>query len=65
MDLGNGISSFKLMPGTGENVIVANYNKTLKNGSYETYLIIFDVRFNILMPSVLIAYQKYEGFELI
>jgi soluble calcium-activated nucleotidase 1 len=60
-----GYSSFKFIPDTNDSIIVALKTEEL-NGSTRTYVTVFDVRGNILLPDEKIQSEfKYEGFEFI
>ncbi|XP_033117806.1 soluble calcium-activated nucleotidase 1-like [Anneissia japonica] len=59
-----GFSSFKFIPGTKDQVIVAL--KTEENsGEIATYLTIFNINGGVIYPDEKIADNKYEGIEFI
>ena len=60
----HGFSSFKFIPGSSDQVIVALRSEE-KNGATATYIMGFDTAGKILLPETKIADQKYEGFEFI
>jgi len=60
----HGFSSFKWIPGTDDQLIVAL--KTIEcDGETATFLMVFDMQGKILLPETQITYQKYEGIEFI
>lgn len=60
----HGFSSFKFIPGTDDNVIVALKSEEVTQGS-ATYVMVFTVKGEILSPETKIADLKYEGIEFI
>lgn len=61
----HGFSSFKFLPGTNDEVIVALKTEEL-NGSTSTYIIAFSINGKILMDEIKIPTTlKYEGLEFI
>jgi len=59
-----GFSSFKWIPGTDDQLVVAL--KTVECGDVsETYLLAFDMQGKIIVPETKIADQKYEGIEFV
>lgn len=60
----HGYSSFKFIPGTNDNVIVALKSEE-DSGVTATYIVVFDIDGNVLLPETKIADLKYEGFEFI
>lgn len=60
----HGFSSYKWIPGTEDQLIVAL--KTVECGNVaETYIMVFDMQGHILMEETKIADQKYEGIEFV
>jgi len=60
-----GYSSFKFLPNSHDSIIIALKTEEL-NGVTATYLSVFDVSGNVLMPDEKIHTDyKYEGFEFI
>ena len=59
-----GFSSFKFVPGTNDNVIVALKSEE-DNGKIATYLIAFTMLGDVLIPETLIGDIKYEGIEFV
>ncbi|KAI6656523.1 hypothetical protein LOD99_1319 [Oopsacas minuta] len=57
-----GFSSFKFLPGTDERIIVALKSEE-DNGQIATYITVFDLLGNVLLPDVRIGNEKYEGIE--
>ncbi|KDR08953.1 soluble calcium-activated nucleotidase 1 [Zootermopsis nevadensis] len=60
----HGFSSFKFIPGSSDQVIVALRSEEDK-GATATYIIGFDITGKILLPETKVADKKYEGFEFI
>lgn len=60
----HGFSSFKFIPGSSDQVIVALRSEENK-GATATYIIGFDITGKILLPETKVADKKYEGFEFI
>ncbi|XP_069691085.1 soluble calcium-activated nucleotidase 1 [Periplaneta americana] len=60
----HGFSSFKFIPGSSDQVIVALRSEENK-GETATYIMGFDITGKILLPEIKIADKKYEGFEFI
>lgn len=60
----HGFSSFKFIPGSSDQVIVALRSEE-NNGATATYIMGFDTTGRILLPETKIADKKYEGFEFI
>ena len=61
-----GFSSFKWIPGTNDEIMVAL--KSVENGAAnisESYVMAFDINGNILLPETKIGGRKYEGIEFI
>ncbi|WAQ97483.1 CANT1-like protein [Mya arenaria] len=60
----HGFSSFKFVPGTNHNVIVAL--KSEEDGANKaTYIMVFDVEGNILYEEMKIGDAKFEGIEFV
>lgn len=60
----HGYSSFKFIPGTNDQIIVALKSEEDK-GVTATYIVVFDINGNIILPEVKVADMKYEGLEFI
>lgn len=60
----HGFSSFKFIPATDDNIIVALKSEE-DNGRIASYLLAFDLNGNILMPEFKIGDVKYEGIEFV
>jgi soluble calcium-activated nucleotidase 1 len=60
----HGFSSFKFIPGSSDQVIVALRSEENK-GTTATYIMAFDITGKILLPETKMADEKYEGFEFI
>ena len=64
LHLTRGFSSFKFVPGTDDNVIVAL--KSEEDGDkIATYIIIFKLNGDILLDETLIGEHKFEGIEFV
>lgn len=59
-----GFSSFKFIPGTGDEAIVA-LKTTEFEGKTSTYISAFTTDGTVLLPDTLVENQKYEGLEFI
>lgn len=60
----HGFSSFKFLPDTDDEVIVAL--KTMETAEkMGTFIMAFTIRGKVLLPETLIADIKYEGLEFI
>jgi soluble calcium-activated nucleotidase 1 len=60
----HGFASFKFVPGTGDQIILAI--KSVESGNVtQTYIMAFDLKGNILLPETKFADRKYEGIEFI
>jgi soluble calcium-activated nucleotidase 1 len=60
-----GYSSFKFIPGTGDQIIVAIKSEEV-NGKTASYVSVFDVTGKVLLDDVKFSDDtKYEGFEFI
>lgn len=60
----HGFSSFKFIPGTEDEVILALKSEEVPQGS-ATYVMVFNIKGEILLPETKIADLKYEGVEFI
>ena len=60
----HGFSSFKFIPGTGDNLIVALKSEEDK-GKISSYIMVFDLEGLILLDETKIADHKLEGIEFI
>lgn len=60
----HGFSSFKWIPGTGDNLIVALKSEEI-DGKTASYMMVFDMQGNILMPETKVGDHKYEGIEFL
>ncbi|KAH9490038.1 Soluble calcium-activated nucleotidase 1 [Bulinus truncatus] len=60
----HGFSSFKFIPATDDNIIVALKSEE-DNGKIASYVLAFDLNGNILMPEMKIGDVKYEGIEFV
>ncbi|XP_014255036.1 apyrase-like [Cimex lectularius] len=60
----HGFSSFKFMPGTHDNLIVAIKSYEV-NGKLESYVMAFDTQGKILLGETKIDNSKFEGFDFI
>ena len=59
-----GFSSFKFIPATHDQVIVALKTEEF-NGTSATYITAFTIDGNIILPETKISNLKYEGLEFI
>lgn len=60
----HGFSSFKFVPGSQDEVIVALKSEEFQ-GNISTYVMAFNIQGKILLPEVKIADKKYEGIEFV
>lgn len=61
----HGFSSFKFLPDSGDDIIVALKSEE-DDGNVSTYILAFDIRGKILLPETLIVKDyKFEGVEFI
>lgn len=60
----HGFSSFKFVPGTDDQIIVALKSEE-DDGKIATYMIAFTLDGHVLMPEIKIGDVKYEGLEFI
>lgn len=60
----HGFSSFKFIPDTEDQVIVALKSEELPQAS-ATYMMLFNIKGEIILPETKIADIKYEGIEFI
>lgn len=59
-----GFSSFKFIPDTHDTEIIAL--KTEENGEEQkSYITIFDIQGNVLLPETFIGKEKFEGLEIV
>ncbi len=61
----HGFSSFKWIPGTEDQLVVALKTVECEREETATYIMVFDMQGKILMEETKIADQKYEGIEFI
>ncbi|KAK3583009.1 hypothetical protein CHS0354_005650 [Potamilus streckersoni] len=59
-----GFSSFKFVPGTNDNVIVALKSEE-DDGKIATYILVFTIEGKILLNETKIGDKKYEGIEFV
>lgn len=60
----HGFSSFKFVPGTNHNVIVAL--KSEEDGDNKaTYIMVFNIDGTILYPEMKVGDRKFEGIEFV
>lgn len=59
-----GFSSFKFIPYTDDQVIIALKSEEI-NGKIASYVTIFKITGDVLMPEVMIGEHKYEGIEFV
>lgn len=64
LNLTHGFSSFKFIPGTNDELIVALKTEEDK-GTIRSYIMAFDIRGKIIMEESLIGPNKFEGIEFI
>jgi len=60
----HGFSSFKWIPGTDDQLIVALKSEEIE-GKTATYLMVFDMDGNIIVPETKVGDHKYEGIEFL
>eukprot|EP00088_Acartia_fossae_P058073 TRINITY_DN67874_c0_g1_i1.p1 TRINITY_DN67874_c0_g1~~TRINITY_DN67874_c0_g1_i1.p1 ORF type:complete len:122 (-),score=3.29 TRINITY_DN67874_c0_g1_i1:77-442(-) len=60
----HGFSSFKFVPGSKDELIVALKSEEYK-GNISTYIMAFDIRGHVIMPEMKIADRKFEGIEFV
>ena len=60
----HGFSSFKFVPGTNENIIVALKSEEV-DSTTSTYILAFDRKGNLIMPETKLDDHKFEGIEFI
>lgn len=60
----HGFSSFKWVPGTGDNFIIALKSEEIE-GKTASYVMVFDMQGNILLPEIKVGDHKYEGIEFL
>ncbi len=61
----HGFSSFKWIPGTNDQLLVALKTVECEGEETATYLMVFDMTGKILVEETKIADQKYEGIEFV
>lgn len=62
----HGFSSFKWIPGTNDQMVVALKCVEVKETNTQmTYIMAFDLQGNILLPETKVDDHKYEGIEFI
>lgn len=60
----HGFSSFKFVPGTNDEIIVAL--KSVEDaGAISTYVMVFNINGNVIMDETFIDNDKYEGIEFV
>ena len=64
LDITHGFSSFKFIPGTQQQEILALKTKEV-DGNISTYIMVFDIHGNVIMPEEYFAADKFEGVEFI
>ena len=60
----HGFSSFKFIPGTNEQIIVAIKSVELGENC-STYMLVFKINGEVILPETKIGDYKYEGIEFI
>lgn len=60
----HGFSSFKFIPNTRDELIVALKSEEI-DGKTSTYLMVFTIEGKILLPEVKVGEHKYEGIEFL
>jgi len=60
----HGFSSFKWIPGTDDQLVIALKSEEIE-GKTATYLMVFDIKGNILIPETKVGEHKYEGVEFL
>lgn len=61
----HGFSSFKWIPGTGDQLVVALKTLEVEGEPSQSFIMAFDLKGNVLLPETKIADQKFEGIEFI
>jgi soluble calcium-activated nucleotidase 1 len=59
-----GFSSFKFIPGTNDQIIVALKSQETK-GTISTYILSFDLNGKMLMDETNVGNYKFEGIEFL
>ncbi len=60
----HGFSSFKFVPGTNDDIIVAL--KSVEDaGHISTFVMVFNIHGTVIMDEELVGYDKYEGIEFV
>lgn len=60
----HGFSSFKFIPGTKDNIIVALKSEEV-NGQVASYIMAFNLAGKVLLPETKIGNYKFEGIEFV
>jgi len=60
----HGFSSFKWIPDTKDQLIVALKSEEVE-GKTATYIMVFDIEGNIILPETKMGDHKYEGIEFL
>jgi len=60
----HGFSSFKWIPGTDDQLMVALKSEEIE-GKTASYLMVFDLQGNIIVPETKVGDHKYEGIEFL
>jgi len=60
----HGYSSFKFLPGTNDLIIVALKSEEVGSKT-ASYITVFNIHGQIILPEIKIANHKYEGIEFI
>jgi len=60
----HGFSSFKFIPGTQDKLVIALKSEEIE-GKTATYIMVFDIEGNILLPETKVGDHKYEGIEFL
>ena len=60
----HGFSSFKWIPGTDDQLIIALKSEEFE-GKTATYMMVFDINGNVIMPETKVGDHKYEGVEFL
>jgi len=60
----HGFSSFKFIPGTQDKLVIALKSEEIE-GKTATYIMVFDIEGNIILPETKVGDHKYEGIEFL